>query len=719
MRVTVVQIVSCFAATSLCVTPAVLTAQKTATSQSPANIAQPVAKSATSPAPAGIAKPAAKTAPAKARANTAKPAATIKTPAPFTTSKGEWPSYSGDTRGWRYAPFNQISANNFSSLEVAWRFKTDSMGPRPEFKLEGTPLMVGGVLFATGGTSRGVVALNAATGKQLWMHIEEEGPRGAASVRQLSGRGLSYWTDGTNGRILYVTPGYRLVALDVKTGARITSFGDSGWVDLKKDADQEILPDLITGEMAFQGAPVVARNVVVIGAAFREGGAPKSFHNNKGYVRGYDARTGKRLWTFHTIPQKGEPGYETWLNNSADAAGNTGMWTQLTVDEELGLVYLPVESPTGDYYGGHRPGNNLYGESLVCVDLQTGVKKWHYQLVHHPIWDFDISAAPILADINVDGKAIKSVAVPTKQGILYVFDRVTGKPVWPIVEKPVEQGDVPGEWYSPTQPFPTKPAAYARNGITPEDLIDFTPELKAAGATAASRFKLGPIFTPPVVSKAGGPMATLANGPTNGGTNWPGGSYDPDTHMLYVSASNYSPAVLGLVQPTAAQSDMNWIQGFAPQPAGTPRGAGGLAVQGLPLLKPPYGTISAINLDKGEIVWQIPHGETPDALRNSEALKGVNIPRTGQPGSIGTLVTKTLVIAGDLQVTTVAPRGRAAMLRAYDKASGKEVGTVAMPAPQSGSPMTYTLGGTQYIVVAVSGGPYSGEYIAFRLPAGK
>ena len=615
MRVKVSPIVSCLLATAISATPVALSAQKTATK---------------TPAKTATAKPAAST-----------------TATPFTTSKGEWPSYGGDTKGLRYAPFSEINANNFSSLEVAWRFKTDSMGPRPEFKLEGTPLMVGGVIYATGGTSRGVVALDAATGKQLWLHIEDEGPRGAASVRQLSGRGLSYWTDGKAGRILYVTPGYRLVALDVKTGARITSFGDSGWVDLKKDADQEILPDLVTGEIAYQGAPVVARNVVIIGAAFREGGAPKSFHNNRGYVRGYDARTGKRLWTFHTIPKKGEEGYDTWLNNSADDNGNTGMWTQLTVDEELGLVYLPVESPTGDYYGGHRPGNNLYGESLVCVDLQTGVKKWHYQLVHHPIWDFDISAAPILADIKVDGKAIKSVAVPTKQGILYVFDRVTGKPVWPIVEKPVEQGDVPGEWYSPTQPFPTKPAAYARNGITLDDLIDFTPELKAAGRTTASRFKIGPVFTPPVVSKADGPLATIANGPTNGGTNWPGGSYDPDTHILYVGASNYSPTVLGLVKPRPDQSDMNWIQGFAPQPAGAPRGAGGLTVQGLPLLKPPYGTITAINLDKGEIIWQIAHGETPDALRNSEALKGVNIPRTGQAGTAGTLVTKTLVIAGD------------------------------------------------------------------------
>ena len=635
----------------------------------------------------------------------------------MTTAAGEWPSYTGDTRGSRYAPLEQINAGNFSTLEVAWRFKTDSLGPRPEFKLEGTPLMIGGVLYATGGTSRGVVALDAATGAKLWTHIEQEGARGAAAVRPLSGRGLSYWSDGTTARILYVTPGYRLIALDAKTGARITTFGDSGAVDLKTETDQTILPDLVTGEMGFQGAPVVARNVVIIGAAFREGGAPKSFRNNKGYIRGYDARTGKRLWIFHTIPQAGEPGYDTWLKNSAETTGNTGVWTQLTVDETLGLVYLPVESPTGDYYGGHRPGNNLYGESLVCLDLATGVKKWHFQMVHHPIWDFDLSAAPILADITVGGRALKSVAVPTKQGILYVFDRVSGKPVWPIVEKPVEAGDVPGEWYAPTQPFPTKPAAYARNGVSLDDLIDYTPELKAAGVAVASKFKLGPIFTPPVVSKAGGPVATLANGPTNGGTNWPGGSYDPETHMLYVHASNYSPAVLGLVTPAAGASDMDFVQGLAPQPPGTPR-ANSLTVQGLPLFKPPYATISAINLDKGEIVWQVPHGETPDAVRTHDALKDMTLPRTGQPGMIGTLVTKTLVIAGDPQVTTSATRARGAMLRAYDKTSGREVGAVVMPAQQSGSPMTYLVNGRQYLVVAVSGGAYSGEYIAYRLPAG-
>jgi quinoprotein glucose dehydrogenase len=631
---------------------------------------------------------------------------------PLSTTKGEWPSYTGDTRGSRYSPLDQINARNFNSLEVAWRFKTDSLGPRPEFKLESTPLMVGGVLYATAGTGRAVVALDAATGAQRWVHREDEGPRGAAAPRPLSGRGLAHWTDGREERILYVTPGYRLIALDAKTGATIPSFGTDGVVDLKTDIDQTILPDLVTGEIGFQGAPVVGRDIIVIGAAFREGTAPRSFKNNKGYIRGFDVRTGKRLWIFHTIPKQGEPGYDTWEKGSAEYTGNTGVWTQVTIDEELGLVYLPVESPTGDYYGGHRPGNNLYGESIVCLDLRTGVKKWHYQIVHHPIWDFDLASAPILADITVGGRAVKSVAVPTKQGILYVFDRVTGKPVWPFEEKPVEKGDVPGEWYSPTQPMPTKPAAYAKNGTSLDDLVDFTPDLKAQAVAIASRFKLGPIFTPPIVSKAEGPIATLSRGPTNGGTNWPGGAYDPETHTVYVASSNAAPSVLGLVQPAKDRSDMDWVAGIAGG------GGRGVTVQGLPLFKPPYGTMSAINLDRGEITWQVPHGETPDAVRNHEALKGLTIPRTGQPGfTVGTLVTKTLVVAGDPQVTELPNRPRGAMLRAYDKKTGAEVGAVLLPAPISASPMTYSLGGRQYIIVAVSGGPYSGEFIALRLGA--
>jgi quinoprotein glucose dehydrogenase len=652
---------------------------------------------------------------------------------------GEWPSYAADLASTRYRPFDQVDASNFNKLELAWSFKTDNLGTRPEYKLEGTPLMVNGVLYATAGTRRSVIALDAATGELLWVHGEREGARGAAAPRQLSGRGLAYWADSKEQRILYVTPGYRLIALDAKTGAPAPNFGKNGSVDLKQGVvygtGQQI--DLVNGEIGLHSTPIVAKDVVIVGSAMREGGTPKTHNNTKGLVRAFNVRTGQLLWTFNTIPRPGEFGNDTWLNNSWAVNGNTGVWTQISVDEDLGMVYLPVEEPTGDYYGGHRPGNNLFGESLVAVDLKTGQRKWFYQLVHHPLWDFDISTAPILADINVNGRSIKAVAQPTKQGILYVFDRVTGQPVWPFEERPVEKGGVPGEWYAPAQPFPTKPPAYSRNGIALDDLIDFTPELHQEAAQVVSKFKIGPIFTPPALSKVEGPLATLTVGTAGGGTNWPGGSYDPETHTVYVQACNACLFPLGLVRPPSREfSDMDYVQGIAGQEvrmtygpgegAGAdatpppPSGAAGrltLTVQGLPLLKPPYGTISAINLDKGEIVWQIPHGETPDYIRNSPALKGQDVPRTGQAGIIGTLVTKTLVIAGDAQVTTTASHPRGAMLRAYDKASGKEVGAVYMPAPQSGSPMTYMLNGRQYIVVAVSGGAYSGEYLAFRLPA--
>jgi len=655
---------------------------------------------------------------------------------------GEWPSYAADLAGTRYRPLDQINASNFSKLEVAWRFKTDSIGNRPEYKLEGTPLMVGGVVYTTAGSRRAAIALDAATGELLWVHGEHEGERGAAAPRQLSGRGLAYWTDGKQERILYVTPGYRMICLDAKTGQVVASFGKNGVVDLKLDDDQTILPDLTTGEIGLQSAPIVAKDTIIIGAAFREGMTPKTMRNNKGFVRGFDVKTGKRLWIFHTIPMKNEPGYDTWLNGSADYTGNTGLWTQVTADEQLGLAYLPIESPTGDYYGGHRPGNNLYGESLVCVDLKTGQKKWHYQLVHHPLWDMDISSAPILADINVNGRAIKAVAQPTKQGFLYVFDRVNGKPVWDMEERPVEKGTVPGEWYAPTQPFPTKPPIYSRNGVSTDDLIDFTPAMRDAALTIVAKYHIGPVYTPPVESKIGGPLATLTMGTASGGTNWPGASYDPETHIVYAYACNACLTPIGLARPPKTLSDMDFVAGTAgqevvnragpgenagadsPMPKRAPAagrggggGGGGLTLQGLPLIKPPYGTISAISLDKGEIVWQIPHGDTPDAIRNNAALKGIDIPRTGQLGyNVGTLITKTLVIAGEGQRTTTPEHPPGAMLRAYDKATGKDAGAVYMPAPQTGSPMTYMLHGRQYIIVAVSGGNYSGEYIAFTLP---
>ncbi|HEX7946425.1 MAG TPA: PQQ-binding-like beta-propeller repeat protein, partial [Phenylobacterium sp.] len=475
----------------------------------------------------------------------------------------EWPTYTADLAGSRYRPLDQINAGNFSKLEVAWRFKTDALGNRPEFKLEGTPLEVGGVVYATGGSRRAVVALDATTGELMWVHSEREGARAAASPRQLSGRGVSYWSDGKDQRIYYVTTGYRLLALDAKTGARVPGFGTTGEVDLKADWDQDVDPT--SGEAGLHSAPTIVGNTIIVGAAFREGFTPAKRNNTKGYIRAYDARTGKRLWTFHTIPKKGEFGYDTWLNGSAEDTGNTGVWTQITVDEGLNLAYLAVESATGDFYGGHRPGNGLYGNSLVAVDLTTGQRKWHYQLIHHELWDYDNSSAPLLMDITVGGKPVKAVALPSKQGFLYVFDRETGKPVWPIKEVKVPKGDVPGEWYSPTQPIPTKPAAYARNGVAESDLIEFTPELRAKAVALVKNYKMGPIYTPPVVSTSPGPLGVLSYS-AQGGTNWPGGSFDPETHIAYLFACNACLGAYGLQKPPAGLSDMNYVVGVAGQP---------------------------------------------------------------------------------------------------------------------------------------------------------
>jgi quinoprotein glucose dehydrogenase len=695
-------------------------------------------------------------------------------------ANGDWTHYTADARGTKYSPLDQINASNFKQLEVAWRFKTDNLGPRPEYKLEGTPLAVNGVLYTTGGTRRSVVALDGKTGELLWAHSLREGRRAGVSPRQLSGRGLSYWTDGKGDeRILYITTGYRLVALNARTGSVISSFGTGGIVDLKVGAvfgnRQPI--DLESGEIGLHATPTVVKDVAIIGSSFREGATVPTHNNTKGLVRAFDVRTGKLLWTFNTIPRPGEFGNDTWENDSWAINGNTGVWTQITVDEELGLVYLPVETPTSDYYGGHRPGNNLFAESIVCVDLKTGQRKWHYQVVHHPLWNYDMSSAAILADITVNGRAIKAVAVPGKQGFLFVFDRVTGQPVWPIEERPVPQSDVPGEKSSPTQPYPTKPPAYARNYLkVPDDLIDFTPELRAQAVKNLARYKVAPwMYNPPILGDVNGILGAINFGNAVGGTNWPGVAYDPETHNIIAQANNVGITSTSLVAPPAGFSDIRYVSGVAGRPfqevfgpgdccaadspraiaqaraqaeaaraaaagrAGGPGGAGGaggpggagraggpggggfgggLTVDGLPILKPPYGIISAVNLDRGEIVWQVPHGDTPDNVRNHPALRGLAIPKTGQAGTsgIGVMVTKTLVVMGDPQVTTTPDHPRGAMLRGYEKTAGNEIGAVFMPAPQSGSPMTYLADGKQYIVVAISGGNYSGEYLAFALP---
>ena len=497
------------------------------------------------------------------------------------TSDGEWPTYGGNLSNDRYSPLEQITAENFSELEVAWRLNTDSFGPQPEARLQTTPLMVNGVLYATVGTRRAAVAIDAATGELLWMHRLDEGERGETAPRRLSGRGLTYFDDGGSGVVLYVTPGYQMVALDASNGHRRGDFGTDGIIDLKRNIDQDLEA---TSDIGLHAAPIVAGNTILVGVAHFPGGAPPSRTNVKGYFRAFDVRTGERKWIFHTIPTSDEFGNDTWENDSWRFTGNTGVWAQMSIDPELNMAHVPVEAPTGDYYGGHRPGNNLFSSSVVAVDLDTGERKWHFQTVHHDIWDWDLPAAPILADITVDGREIKTLIQPTKQSYMFVLNRETGEPVWPIEEVPVERGDVPGEWYSPTQPIPTKPPPVDRVEFGIDDLVDYTPALRAEAEEIVTRFKLGTLYTPPTVAVAEGKLGMLQVPNSTGGVNWQGGSLDPETGTLYIYTKT-EPGVLGLINDPEL-SDMDFIRG---RPDGVAARDAATTIRGFPIIKPPWG----------------------------------------------------------------------------------------------------------------------------------
>ncbi|MEO8682590.1 MAG: PQQ-binding-like beta-propeller repeat protein [Vicinamibacterales bacterium] len=663
------------------------------------------------------------------------------------TKNGDWPMYTADLTGSKYSPLEQVNATNFSKMEVAWRFKTDNLGPRPETKLEGTPIAIKGMIYATAGTRRAVVALDGRTGEQKWMYSLDEGERATRwAPRQLSGRGLSYWTDGKgDDRVIYVTTGYRMVSLNAKTGDPIPGFGDKGILDLKVGViiGKDKQADLEKSEIGLHSTPTVVNDVVIVGASMFEGLGYTYSTNVKGLVRAFDVRTGKLLWKFDTMPGPGQPGNETWERGSWEWSGNTGVWTQITVDPALGIVYLPVETPTIDEYGGNRPGDNLYAESLVAVDLKTGAKKWHYQIVHHPLWDHDLPAAPLLMDVTIDGKPRKIVALPTKQGWLFCFDRVTGQPIWPINERPVPQTTIEGEKTAKTQPIPSKPPAYGRTYVAESDIIDFTPELRAQALKNLAKFRWEQTPYVPPVGPESKFLGTINIANTTGNVNWPGSGFDPETGIFYTHAHNSAVTMAkydqeefdkvnperkgprlprweaepdyGLPRPRPAQGAMAPPAPAFPGQSG--RAALGEGLDGLPIVKPPYGVMSAIDVNKGDLLWMVPHGDTPDAIRNNPRLKGMDIPKTGQPGNVGVLITKTLVIAGDPQPTTVPGRARGAMLRAYDKKTGAQVGEVLLPAPVVGQPMTYMSNGRQYIIVGVSGGNYTGEYISLALPA--
>ncbi|MDE2664159.1 MAG: PQQ-binding-like beta-propeller repeat protein [Gemmatimonadota bacterium] len=617
------------------------------------------------------------------------------------TTDGEWRYWAGDAGSTRYAPLAQIDASNVADLEIAWRWQARNFGRTPEGYYRVTPLYANGVLYATAGFRRAAVAIDPETGETLWMYRLDEGERGRNAPRGNSGRGVGYWTDGAEERVLLITPAYHMVSLDAKTGLPDPAFGEDGIVDLKLGLGREV--DLVNDRIGSSSPPVVVGDVIVVGAALPQGGRPPTKEMPPGHVRGFDARTGEQLWTFHTIPQPGDPGHETWEEGSWDYTGNAAVWTPFTADLDLGYVYLPVEAGTGDYYGGHRPGDNLYSQSLVCVDASTGEVVWYFQTVHHGIWDFDPPAAPVLMDITVDGREIPAVAQVTKQAFTYVFDRVTGEPVWPIEERPVPAGDVPGEWYAPTQPFPTLPVPFDMQGATEDDLIDLTPELKAAALEIAKNLTLGELFTPPTVLVEGGNQGTLITPGSLGGANWPGAAYDPETQRLFVGSATRG-TVIGLVNDPES-SNMRYI-------AGRPRGVGG--PQGLPILKPPWGRISALDMNTGQMVWQVANDHTPSFVEEHPALEGVDVPRTGRPSRAGLLATRTLLFAGTGGGTMSADL--TGLLRAHDKETGEILAEIELPSHQTGVPMTYMHDGRQYIVAAIAGRGVPAELVALRLP---
>ncbi|MCZ0936457.1 MAG: PQQ-binding-like beta-propeller repeat protein [Gemmatimonadetes bacterium] len=617
------------------------------------------------------------------------------------TTDGEWRYWAGDAGSTRYAPLDQIDASNVEDLEIAWRWQARNFGRTPEGYYRVTPLYANGVLYATAGFRRAAVAIDPETGETLWMYRLDEGERGRNAPRGNSGRGVGYWTDGAEERVLLITPAYHMVSLDAKTGLPDPTFGEDGIVDLKLGLGREL--DLVNDRIGSSSPPVVVGDVIVVGAALPQGGRPPTKEMPPGHVRGFDARTGEQLWTFRTIPQPGDPGHETWEEGSWDYTGNAAVWTPFTADLDLGYVYLPVEAGTGDYYGGHRPGDNLYSQSLVCVDASTGEVVWYFQTVHHGIWDFDPPAAPVLMDITVDGREIPAVAQVTKQAFTYVFDRVTGEPVWPIEERPVPAGDVPGEWYAPTQPFPALPVPFDMQGATEEDLIDLTPELKAEALEIAKNLTLGELFTPPTVIVEGGNQGTLITPGSLGGANWPGAAYDPETQRLFVGSATRG-SVIGLVNDPES-SNMRYI-------AGRPRGVGG--PQGLPILKPPWGRISALDMNTGQMVWQVANDHTPSFVEEHPALEGVDVPRTGRPSRAGLLATSTLLFAGTGGGTMSADL--TGLLRAHDKETGEILAEIELPSHQTGVPMTYMHDGRQYIVAAVAGRGVPAELVALRLP---
>ena len=597
----------------------------------------------------------------------------------------EWPFFGGDQAGSKYSALTQINRDNVANLKVAWEWRTGEKALE-EYRttpgmFEATPLMVDGTLYLSTPYNR-VIALNPATGAQRWSYdpkAYEAGqvPNGTGFVH----RGVAFWRDGSNrrGRIL-MNSRARLIELDAETGKPVAGFGDNGVVNLLQGLAWPVDPKQYTNT----SPAVVYKDLVIVGNGVADRIAYKK--DPPGDIRAFHARTGKLVWTFHTVPRKGEFGSETWEDGSNEFTGHTNVWAPMTLDDARGLLYMPVSTPSNDFYGGRRPGRNLFADSIVCLDAATGQRRWHYQLVHHGLWDYDMPSPPSLISITVNGKRIEAVAQLTKQGFAFVFDRVTGAPVWPIEERPVPASDVKGERAWPTQPFPTKPPAISPQGVSLDDAFDLTPQLQAEAQAEMKKFRIGPLFTPPTF------QGTIMLPGLIGGANWGGAAFDPETGMLYVKTTNLS-AIARLSRPDtssanphASETDADYVREGQ---------TNAVFHDGLPLLKPPYGHLTALDLNRGEIAWRVPFGD--DArLRSHPALRGVKLPeKLGAAGVQGCIVTKAgLIFVG----------GGDSALHAVDAKTGADLWTYPFPRRTSGTPMTFSLEGRQYVVIATGSG---------------
>ena len=646
--------------------------------------------------------------------------------------EGEWRYIGGDVTHTRYTALDQIDAGNFEDLEVAWIWRGDNFGPTIDYVFRSTPLYVDGLLYTVAGQRRTVAAVDPATGETVWTYREPHTTRWERGMRNNYGKGVAYAEVDGRGVIYTSSPGFFLHALDAKTGRPLENWGNPVPVDgFSQTGVVDMLPDLVgdwepwlnsdyeydpehgipndLGNLSTSSPPIVVNGVVIVGNVHEQGYYQTRTENIPGDILAYDAATGEFLWKFHVVPRPGEFGHETWENDAWQRTGDISSWAPMSADPELGLVYIPTNPPTIDFYGGLRPGDNLFGTSILALDVETGERVWHFQTVHHDIWNFDNPAAPVLLDVVVDGRPVPIAVETTKQGFAYTFNRETGEPVWPMEERPVPQSEIPGEQLSPTQPFPTKPAAFELQGLTEDDLIDFTPELRQAALEIVKNYSIGPLFNPPIQVGHPSGLRSFVSCPSGASNIHGPPSADPGTGILYVPtvrgcrSENIVPGS-EMDAPEDIMTTGETISDWAVANRGDFRGP-----QGLPILKPPYSQIVAIDMNTGEHIWAIPNGETPERIKNHPALQGVDIPTTGVQSHPVTMVTETLL------VTAEGGAGQA-VLHAVNKATGEKLGTVDLPAPGRYGMMSYLHDGQQYIIVQISSSNYPGALAALRLP---